>query len=135
MTSKVKSLHSEAHFDRIRRFLTNSDYSRSKSCHPVTSLVSMDYTYMNILYESIIYVNHRGHDRGKKNSGVREDDPPHPTPPAPHHSLSLSLSLQCFSYLCRGLYGSHIFCIHLVYHIYIYIPFISTIGRVLNVFN
>ena len=26
---------------------------------------------MNILYESIIYVNHRGHDRGKKNTGER----------------------------------------------------------------
>ena len=31
MTSKLKNLHSEAHFDRIRRFLTNSDHSGSKS--------------------------------------------------------------------------------------------------------
>ena len=37
-------------------------------------LVSLNLTYMDILYESIIYVNHRGHDRGKNNPGVSESD-------------------------------------------------------------
>ena len=35
-------------------------------------MVDMNGTYMNILYESMIYVNYRGHDRGKKNTRERE---------------------------------------------------------------
>ena len=53
-------------------FFANSDHFGSKSCHPVVFLVSLNHRYMDILYESIIYVNHRGHDRGKKNTGERE---------------------------------------------------------------
>ena len=68
------------------------------------NLIEINGQYLKTLYEPTIYVNHRGHDRGKKNTGERErvmgvgrwgggGD----------HSLS-----PVFFHLCRGLYGSHI---------------------------
>ena len=56
MTSKVKHLHSEAHFDRIRRFLTNSDHSGSKS-HGIIShdIISHDIRSYDIISYDIIW--------------------------------------------------------------------------------
>ena len=83
-------------FMQNHMFFTNSDHFGSKSCHPVVFLVSLNHRCMDILYESIIYVNHRGHDRGKKNTGVRESD-------------------GGGGWGVGGLYGSHICYMHTVY--------------------
>ena len=89
-------------------------------------MVGMNGTFMNILDECSIYVNHRGHDRGKKNTGVGESDGGGRVGCGGDHSLSLSLSLSPVFFLPLSwplwftymLYSSSIF---------IYVPFISTI--------
>ena len=52
MTSKVKNLHSEANFDGIPGFLTNSDHSGSKS-HDIISYDMISYDMIS--YDMISY--------------------------------------------------------------------------------